>query len=83
MTETGTNWYIDSRQVTEESECINMSNENLDLKRLAKIYHNISEMTRKELSVSTWKEGKAAATEAAGRIMAALILTDNTRYYEN
>ena len=43
-----------------------MSKENLDLKRLAIIYHNISEMTRKELPTSTWKEEKAAATEAAG-----------------
>ncbi len=67
----------------EESECMNMSKENLCLKRLAKIYHNISEMTRKELPASTWKEEKAAATEAAGRIMAALIITDNTRHCED
>lgn len=66
-----------------ESEFMNMGKENLDLKRLAKIYHNISEMTKKELPASTWKEGKAAATEAAGRIMAALIMTDNTRHYED
>ncbi len=66
-----------------ESEFMNMGKENLDLKRPAIIYHNISEMTRKELPASTWKEEKAAATEAAGRIMAALIMTDNTRHYED
>ena len=63
-----------------------MSKENLCLKKLAKIYHNISEMTRKELNFSLQgneTEAMAAATEAAGRIMAALILTDKTMYYED
>ena len=57
--------------------------DNLDLKRLVKVYHNVSEITRKELPASTWKEERAAATKAAGRITAALIIAGETKYYED